>query len=298
MADAARERLMAALRSGRVHGAYLFAGPGEAPRRAAEWFVRALACNGDPTRTELPCEECAACRRSRAAGEPLALDGDGKSGPLFRHVGEHPDLLWVERGDERTRVTIKQVRALQDVFRLKATTAGRRAAVIADAEWLNQEAQNALLRTIEEPPPHSTFVLVCASPAGLLATVRSRCVRVDFPRERTPSPTGADAPEAVRALAQRIAAAQRLSLPALLDWAEEFRGPRAIAAAQVNELLAVGSAWLHEEITRAAEQRRDRAGALGAFAALAECRKALAQRNANPQMVAERALLSLREALA
>jgi DNA polymerase-3 subunit delta' len=296
MSDPARERLLAALRAGRVHGAYLFAGPGEAPRRAAHWFVRALACSGDPA-GELPCEACAACRRSRA-GEAVPLDGDGKSGPLFRYVGDHPDLAWVERGDEKTRVTIKQVRALQDVFRLKGVEGGRRAAVIADAEWLNQEAQNALLRTIEEPPPRTTFVLVCASPAGLLATVRSRCQRVDFPAERAPSPTAAEAPEEVRALAQRIAGAARLSIPELLDWAEEFRGPRAIAASQLNELLAVGSAWLRDEIARAAEERRETQSALDAFATLGECRKALAQRNANPQMVAERALLSLRETLA
>jgi hypothetical protein len=213
-------------------------------------------------------------------------------------VGDHPDLLWVERGEDKTRVTIKQIRALQDVLRLKAVGGGRRAAVIADAEWLNQEAQNALLRTIEEPPPRTHFVLVCASPAGLLATVRSRCLRVDFPAHRAPSPSSAEAPDEVRALAARIAAAGSLTLPRLLDWAEEFRGPRAIAASQLLELLAVGSAWLRDEIARAAEERRDVQAALAAFASLAECRKALAQRNANPQMVAERALLSLREALA
>jgi DNA polymerase III delta prime subunit len=292
----ARERLRSALRLGRVHGAYLFAGPGELPRSTAHWFVRALACEGEAS-GELPCEACGACRRSRA-GEPVPLDGDGKSGPLFRYVGDHPDLLWVERGEEKTRVTIKQVRALQDVFRLKGASGGRRAAVIADAEWLNQEAQNALLRTIEEPPPRTTFVLVCASPAGLLATVRSRCLRVDFPLARAPGPTSAEAPDEVRALAERLASAARLTLPELLDWAEEFRGPRAIAAAQLGELLAVGSAWLHGEIARAAEERRAANGALGAFATFSACRKSLAQRNANPQMVAERALLSLREALA
>jgi DNA polymerase-3 subunit delta' len=294
----ARERLLASVRFGRVHGAYLFAGPGETPRRTAHWFLRALACAGSP-RGELPCEACPACRRSRAtAEEPIVLDGDGKSGPLYRHLGEHPDFVCVERADAKTRVTIKQVRAIQEVFRLRGTEGGRRGAVIADAEWLNQEAQNALLRTIEEPPPRTTFVLVCASPAGLLATVRSRCLRIDFPVERAPSPTSPEAPEDVRALAQRISEAARLSLPDLLDWAEEFRGPRAIAAAQVNELIAVGAACLHEQIDRAARGGRSADAALDAYATLSQCRKALAQRNANPQMVAERALLSLREALA
>lgn len=294
MADA-QERLVAGLRAGRVHSAYLFAGPGEAPRRTAHWFARALACRGEAS-GELPCEACPACRRSRA-GEPVALDADGKKGPLYRHVGEHPDLLWVERAEDKTRVTIKQVRALQEVFRLKGVEGGRRAAVIADAEWLNQEAQNALLRTIEEPPPRTTFVLVCASPAGLLATVRSRCQRVDFALERAPSPTSPEAPEEVRAVAERIANLPRLSLPELLDWAEEFRGPRAIAAADVAGLLGIGAAWLHERIANAASEGTDVSGELAAFSALGDCRKSLAQRNANPQMVAERALLSLRAAL-
>jgi DNA polymerase III delta prime subunit len=292
----ARERLEASLRAGRVHGAYLFAGSGEAPRRTAHWFARALACSATGE-AELPCEACPACRRSRA-GEPLPLDGDGKSGPLYRHVGEHPDLLWVERGEGETRVKIGQVRALQEVFRLKGVEGGRRVAVIADAEWLNQQAQNALLRTIEEPPPRTTFVLVCASPAGLLATVRSRCQRVEFPVERAPSPTSAEAPEEVRALAERLAGAARLGLPELLDWAEEFRGARAVAAAEAANLLGVGAAWLHERIAEGAARGDDVRGAIEAFATLADCRKALAQRNANPQMVAERALLSLREALA
>jgi DNA polymerase-3 subunit delta' len=291
-----RERLETSLRAGRVHGAYLFAGPGEAPRRAAHWFARALACAG-ASGAEKPCEECPACRRSRA-GEPVPLDGDGKSGPLYRHVGEHPDLLWVERGEGETRVKIAQVRALQDVFRLKGVEGGRRVAVIADAEWLNQQAQNALLRTIEEPPPRTSFVLVCASPAGLLATVRSRCQRIDFPAERVPSPTSPEAPEDVRALAERIAAAARLTLPELLDWAEEFRGTRAVAAADTTNLLEVGAAWLHERIADAAARGEDARTALDAFATLADCRRALAQRNANPQMVAERALLSLREVTA
>ncbi len=290
----ARERLLASVRANRVHGAYLFAGAGEAPRVAAHWFARVLACSGDPA-GELPCEACSACRRSRA-GEPIPLDGEGKKGPLLRHVGEHPDLTWIERGVDETRVRIGQVRALQDRFRLKGSEGGRRVAVVADAEWLNQQAQSALLRTIEEPPPRTTFVLVCASPAGLLATVRSRCQRIDFPLERPPAPTSAEAPEPVRALAQRLADAGRLSLPELLDWAEEFRGPRAIAAVDAAELLRVGSAWLHERI--AGGDAPDLDAALAAFSTLADCRKSLAQRNANPQMVAERALLSLREALA
>jgi hypothetical protein len=65
----------------------------------------------------------------------------------------------------------------------------------------------------------------------------------------------------------------------------------------VHQLLGVGSAWLHEQIGRAAQEGLEPSAALEAFATLADCRKSLAQRNANPQMVAERALLALREQL-
>lgn len=308
----ARALLAQSVRAGRLHSAYIFAGGGEAPRQTALWFARALACTGaaesnaagadaDAAGAEgLPCEACPDCRRSRPESEPVALDGAGKSGPLLRHVGNHSDLIWVERGAGDTRLRIGQIRAVQNEFRLRPMEGGRRAAIIADAEWLNQEAQNSLLRLLEEPPPATSIVLVTAQPAGLLATVRSRCQRVRFPAARMASPLAADAPPELRAQAERLAALHRAGVPKLLDWAEDFRGPRAPAASAVTELLATATAWLHDTTCRAAESGESGAPVqrrLAAWRTLQNCRKALAQRNANPQMVAERALFALREIL-
>ena len=280
------------LTSGRIHSAYLLSGPGAAPRAAALRFVRGIACRGEGRR---PCEACADCRRSSERDEPAVLDGTGRHGPLHRHVGDHPDLLWVERGSDDTRVRIAQVRALQAALRLQSHEGGRRAAVIADAEWLNQEAQNALLRLLEEPPPRTTLVLVAASAAGLLATVRSRCQRVPFPHPPAEAALAAE-PEA-DALVARLESLAGADVPALLDWAEQYRGERGEAAAEVERLLRVAGAWLHARARAGiAAGRADVRAELDAFAALAHCRRALAQRNANPQMVAERALLALREA--
>jgi DNA polymerase-3 subunit delta' len=288
--------LREALASGRVHSAWLLSGPGPEPRRAAEAFARGLLCSGAGER---PCEACADCRRSRPAAEPPALDGAGKRGPLYRHVGDHPDAVWLERGADDTRVRIGQVRALQHVLRLRTHEGGWRAAVIADAEWLNQEAQNALLRVLEEPPPRTCLVLVAASAAGLLATLRSRCQRVAWPPARPEDALGAGAPPEVAALVERFAALAQLGVPELLDWAEEYRGARADAAAAVERLLETGSAWLHARTCAAvAAGAREPGAGLDAFQTLARCRQALAQRNANPQMVAERALFALREAAA
>jgi len=287
--------LRQSLASGRVHSAYLLAGPGDAPRDAALVFSRALVCRGEDGR---PCGACADCIRSEP-GDPVAIDGAGKSGPLYRHVGDHPDLLWLERGADDTRVRIGQIRALQHALHLRSHEGGARAAVIADAEWLNQEAQNALLRLLEEPPAGTTLILVTASAAGLLATVRSRCQRVIFPAGRRAGVGDPEAAPEVQALASRLDALGSAGLPEILDWAEEYRGVRAPAAAAVSLLLETGGAWLHERVRRRVGEGDDRVcPELDAFHTLQDCRQSLVQRNANPQMVAERALLALREALA
>ena len=286
-----RALLERALESGRVHSAYLLSGPGPAPREAALRFARALACRGEGAR---PCDACPACRRS-GPREPIELDGTGRKGPLLRHVGDHPDLLWVERGPDDTRVRIGQIRALQAALRLRASEDGYRCGVVADAEWLNQEAQNALLRLLEEPPPRTALVLVAASASGLLATLRSRCQKLLF----RPPPADPLADEQGREIAQRLEGIGGLGIPELLDWAEAYRGARGPAAAGVGLLLEACGAWLRRRVVAAAGGgARNLRRELDAFRALSECRKALAQRNANPQMVAERALLALREALA
>ena len=97
-----------ALESGRIHSAYLLAGPAVPARAAALAFARGLACRGEGPR---PCEACDDCRRSAPGEDPPELDGAGKKGPLYRHLGDHPDLVWVERGAGDTRVRIGQVRA-------------------------------------------------------------------------------------------------------------------------------------------------------------------------------------------
>jgi DNA polymerase III delta prime subunit len=282
--------LRRSLEGNRLHSAYLLSGPGPTPREAALAFVRAAVCLGD---TPKPCEGCAECRRSQLR-EEIVLDGTGKRGPLLRHVGDHPDLLWVERGPDDTRVRIGQIRALQHALRLRGAGAGHRAAVIADAEWLNVEAQNALLRLLEEPPPRTTLVVVASSSAGLLATLRSRCQRVTFAE---PPARPLDDPER-QGLVERFEALPRSDLAQLLDWAEEYRGARAPAAEGVRELLDTGAAWLRARVGRAvARPGHTVEGELDAWKTLSACRRSLDQRNANPQMVAERALMALHAAV-
>jgi hypothetical protein len=294
-------RLLAnSLEGGRIHSAYLIAGAGDTPRETALWFARGVACTAEDGRRR-PCDACPACRRSQALDEadaPLALDGTGKSGPLYRHIGEHPDLYWVERGSEDTRVRIGQIRALQKALRLGANEGGWRVAVVADAEWLNAEAQNALLRLLEEPPARTCLILVSARVSALLATIRSRSVKVVFPAEHRPKLRGEDVSEETAALVGRFDAIGKSSLGELIGWAEEFRGPRARSAEKVDALLALGSEWLRDRVhTLAQDGERDLGSALDAWKTLGRCRRDLAQRNANPQMIAEKGLIAVRLAV-
>ncbi|MCH8083693.1 MAG: hypothetical protein IH885_05600 [Myxococcales bacterium] len=279
--------LRRSLESGRIHSAYLLSGSGSMPRDTALDFVRALVCQ----QAGGPCEECIDCRRS-SPREPIALDGTGKTGPLLRHVGDHADLFWVERGDGATRVTIGQIRALQNALHLRSNEGGRRAAVIADAEWMNPNAQNALLRILEEPPPQTTLVLATATAAGLLATVRSRCQRVRFESD---SGAAQRDPEH-KAMRERFDGIAATTIPDLLDWAAEYRGARATVVGGVEAFLETASLWLRDGVlTAVRESAFDVSHDLDAFRTLSDCRKTLSQRNANPQMVVERALLALRE---
>ena len=279
--------LRRSLESGRIHSAYLLSGPGSMPRDAALDFVRALVCQ----RAGGPCEECIDCRRS-SPREPIAIDGTGRKGPLLRHVGDHADLFWVERGESDTRVRIGQIRALQGALHLQSNEGGRRAAVIADAEWMNHESQNALLRILEEPPPQTTLVLATATAAGLLPTVRSRCQRVRFESD---SAAARRDPER-KVMRERLDGIAATTIPDLLDWAAEFKGARATVVGGVEEFLETASLWLRDGVlTAVGESEFDVDRDLDAFLTLSDCRKTLLQRNANPQMVVERALFALRE---
>ncbi len=297
--DANRPDLLEqSLASDRIHSGYLITGQGSEARETALRFARALVCTGEEG--QRPCEACSSCRRSPEGDKPIPLDGKGKSGPHFRHIGGHPDLFWVERGRKDTRIRIDQVRELQAALRLHPVEGGRRAVVLHQAQFMNAASQNALLRVLEEPPPNTTLILVADSASSLLITIRSRCQRIDLPPPPTPTLDDPDTPEEVRALALRLDALEETGLPGLLDWAAaDFRGVRQTAAAEVEVLLDTSSRWLRERVeAQLAQGQRDLSPELEAFSNLASCRRALITRNANPQMIAERALLALRAAVA
>lgn len=173
--EPAIQTLTSALVSGKVHHAYRFEGPaGVGKSLAALELARALLCERP---TPLACEACGACKRvSTFSDDEAALPA-------------HPDLLMVGRGlyknviaaGEATGISIEQIRRIV-LSRIGFPPHEGRAIVciVQGAEELTLGAANALLKTLEEPPPRTFFVLVTSKPNLLLDTIRSRTLPVRF----------------------------------------------------------------------------------------------------------------------
>jgi DNA polymerase-3 subunit delta' len=134
----------------------------------------------------------AAARRvlADAAGPPIDLPGieTPEDHPIIKLVeaGSHPDMRWLERQvDEKTdklrrNITVHQVRELAEFLGLTTAISPWRVVVFDSVDDLEGSAGNALLKMLEEPPPHSLFLLVSHAPGRLLPTIRSRCRRLEF----------------------------------------------------------------------------------------------------------------------
>ena len=159
---AACDRLSAAVASRRLPHGLLLQGPaGVGKERFASALAAALFCTGRGDRLEA-CGECAECRLSRA--------------------GTHPDVHWVRPLEEKKTIGVDQVREMCEQLAMTSMRRGYRVAIIAPADRLTPQAQNALLKTLEEPAPRTVLVLVTARPSALLPTLRSRCQRVEVAR--------------------------------------------------------------------------------------------------------------------
>jgi DNA polymerase-3 subunit delta' len=93
-------------------------------------------------------------------------------------AGQHPDLTAVRPTEDSQQLKIEQVRELAQGLALTAHQAGYKVGVLSPADALNRFAANALLKTLEEPPPRTILILVVCEPSRLPATILSRCQRV------------------------------------------------------------------------------------------------------------------------
>lgn len=147
------------LDKGTVPHALLFAGPaGVGKRTTARLFAMALNCLNAEVEEEKPCTRCRSCRQMLG--------------------GQHPDLLLIEPKGAVLR--INQIRELLAVLAMKPFQALHRVVIIAQADAMNPEAGNALLKVLEEPPADTVLILTTEQPPDLLPTLVSRCRHLRF----------------------------------------------------------------------------------------------------------------------
>jgi DNA polymerase III subunit delta' len=147
----------------------------------ARAFAQRLLCEERLEAQDVACGRCAACN--------WFVQGNH---PDFRQI-EPEALSGAEVEGERKpskQIRIEQIRELQDFLGVGSHRGGLRVVVIRPAEAMNTATANALLKSLEEPPPETLFLLVASNPARLLPTIRSRCQAVDLP---IPDKTGATA---------------------------------------------------------------------------------------------------------
>ncbi len=165
--EEAELQVLSAWRSGRLHHGWLLTGPDGIGKATLAFRIARRLLAGLPD----------------AAADTLWVD---PAAPVFRRVAAsaHADLLTIERAFDPVRKRMRQQIAVDDVRRLAGFMAltpaegGWRVVVIDGADDLNTASANALLKTLEEPPPRAILLLTCAAPGRLPPTIRSRVRRL------------------------------------------------------------------------------------------------------------------------
>jgi len=153
-----RDLLRAAVANDRLPHALLFAGADGVGKRSVALALTAwLLCDEDG---DDACGACASCRQVAASS--------------------HPDFQLVAVAAGKKEIGVDRSRDVKRFTQLRPMRGTLKVAVVDDAHMLTAAAQNALLKTLEEPPEHSLLILVANNPDALLPTVRSRCQRVQF----------------------------------------------------------------------------------------------------------------------
>ena len=285
---AATSQLAAMLAAGRPHHGLVFEGPaGVGKFRCAVGFARVLLCLDPPPGR--PAGACGACRSCRLLGGPPGEAG-GEAG------ANHPDLHVVTkelsrfsedagtRGRKLTSIPVEVLREhLLGPAHRSPQLGPRKVFVLDEAELLNPAGQNALLKTLEEPPPGTFLVLVSSAAERLLPTVRSRCQRVGFQplpdavvdawfSEHHPNLPAAERGWATRFADGSLGRAQLALDRGLLGWAQRIgplladaasgRAVPGLADACTDALKAYAEAWVKDHANASKEAANRQAAGL------------------------------------
>lgn len=153
-----KEHMQAAIRDKKPFHAYLFQGEeGVGKEALARTFVAGLQCQSEST--DKPCKECVSCRQMES--------------------GNQPDVIWVTR--EKASLGVDEIREqLCNTMDIKPFSSPYKIYLVPEAEKMTEAAQNALLKTIEEPPEYGIVILMTSNISALLPTIQSRCLTMEF----------------------------------------------------------------------------------------------------------------------
>jgi DNA polymerase-3 subunit delta' len=171
-----KESLRRMLATRRVPGALLFVGEeGVGKKLFALELAKSLNCR-TPVEEVEACDVCASCARITHSSFPdYSAESDNKEKIIW---SDHPDVGLVRPYNRLIRVN--QMRDLEREANFRPYEGKARVFLVEDADRLNEQSSNALLKTLEEPPQTSHLILITARPAALLPTIRSRCQAVRF----------------------------------------------------------------------------------------------------------------------
>lgn len=183
-----RAELEARLQARRFPHAVLFeAGDAACARRTALTVAAGLLCRGEGIR---PCGQCSACLKAAS--------------------GSHPDLSVLEGSGGQRSLHVEDIRALRRDSIVLPNESEVKVYILLGAQDMSEQAQNALLKVLEEPPERVYFILTCDDRAHLLGTILSRCTLYSF--SGSPSASSEEAQAAAMAIAAAVAGPSELEL--------------------------------------------------------------------------------------
>lgn len=155
--DKIKNDLKQILQNNHISHSYMFIGnKGIGKSKFAKEFAKGIVCNSDITK---PCLSCKSC---------IEFDNNN-----------NPDFYYIDLGEENS-IKIETIRLMQKKVQELPIVSKRKVYIIDDAEYMTKEAQNCLLKTIEEPPEFVTVILITSNENRILNTIKSRCLKIYF----------------------------------------------------------------------------------------------------------------------